>query len=91
VFGFVPRSQLAENVPQIGDWQFSEQAQFYLHECGQISLGPMRIMKSTNWNGPAIVFDYWNDQTRRELPLPDVPMPQNIKRFEEIILWFVFF
>jgi hypothetical protein len=81
VFGFLPRRQLGELVPQIGDWYFASKAQFYLHECGQITLAYLTIESSTNGNGPII----WKG---REWPLADVPMPENVKDFKGIALRF---
>jgi hypothetical protein len=43
IFGFLPRTQLAQLVPQIGDRHFASKAQFYLHECGKITLGNLEI------------------------------------------------
>jgi hypothetical protein len=81
VFGFVSRLELAEFASQIGDWYFASKAQFYLHECGKITLGKMIIDSSMNGNGPVIYEGVWD-----ELPLADVPMPENVKNFKEIFL-----
>jgi hypothetical protein len=43
IFGFLPRAQLAQIVPQIGDRHFASKAQFYLHKCGKITLGNLEI------------------------------------------------
>jgi hypothetical protein len=53
-----------------------------LHKCGKITLGEMDINR--NENEPKI----W-DGENWELPLADVPMPENVKDFESIHLWFV--
>jgi hypothetical protein len=87
IFGFLPRPQLAELVPQIGDWHFAGKALFYLHECGKIILDDFFIKPSANGNGTAIVEI--NKQLGREMPLADVPMPSNIKNFKRITLRFV--
>jgi hypothetical protein len=76
----VPRPYLANVVSQIGDWYFAIKAQFYLHECGKITLGFLRITKPAYRNGPVIL------KGERELPLPDVPMPENIKQLKGIHL-----
>jgi hypothetical protein len=75
----VPRPQLAEIVPQIGDWYFATKAQYYLHECGQITLGPLEIISSINGHGAVTrkVFCFGP-----EFPLADAPMPENVKNFE---------
>jgi hypothetical protein len=93
IFGFVPRPQLAELVPQIGDWRFAEKAQYYLHEYGKISLGYLHIRRSTSWmnrkNGPPIVKlcndeDYEHEYFGWDFPMADVPIPKNITNFEGI-------
>jgi hypothetical protein len=85
VFSFLPRVHLAQLVPHIGDRQFVKFINFSLHECGEVTLGRIRIKLPSNGNDdPAIV------QTFRELPLGDVPMPDNIKDFTEIRLRFLF-
>jgi hypothetical protein len=87
----VPRPQLAELVPQIGDWRFAEKAQYYLHEFGRITLGDLYIRKSnSSWinikNGIPIVKlcdegEYNADEPVWEYPLADAPIPKNIIDF----------
>jgi hypothetical protein len=90
VFGFLPRCQLGELVPQIGDWYFASKAQFYLHECGQITLGWLNIGPSSiNENANPIVevvVGPEEEQLFWGLPLADVPMPTNVKNFKGIRL-----
>jgi hypothetical protein len=89
MFGFVPRPQLAELVPQIGNWHFASKAQYYLHEYGRISLGYLRIRKSNSWinrkNGIPIVKLYEKGQYKPykpwEYPLADAPISKNIIHF----------
>jgi hypothetical protein len=85
MFGFVPRPQLAELVPDIGDWHFAAKAQYYLHECGKITLGKLRIEPSTfeDEDGLIIVVKEW------ESPIADVPIPENIINFKGIDIRFV--
>jgi hypothetical protein len=94
MFGFLHRPQLAELVPQIGDWHFATKAQYYLHECGQITLGDLDIRRTTSWinrDGPPIVKFYeYNYQTGWEFPMADVPMPNNIIDFKTIHIRFSF-
>jgi hypothetical protein len=85
VFGFLPRPQLGELVSLIGDWYFASKAQFYLHECGQITLGDLDIDESAIENGHVIVVV----NGRRVLPLADVPMPENVKNFKHIYIRFI--
>jgi hypothetical protein len=80
VFGFLPRPQLGKLVSLIADWYFASKAQFYLHECGQITLGHLDIEPSANGSGPVIV------KGRQELPLADVPMPKNVQNFKHIFI-----
>jgi hypothetical protein len=100
IFGFLPRPQLAELVPQIGDWHFAEKAQYYLHKCGKITLGEMYIRRSTAWinrkNGPPIVKlcndeDYEYRYFGWDFSMADVPIPKNIINFAGIFIRFVFF
>jgi hypothetical protein len=94
IFGFLPRPQLAEIVPEIGDWRFAEKAQYYLHEYGRITLGDLDIIKSISWinrkNGIPTVKLSNDDQADWEYPLADVPIPKNIINFEEIKIRFFF-
>jgi hypothetical protein len=57
--------------------------QFYLHKCGEVELGGLRIIRSSK-NGPIFV------KAGRELPLALLPMPipKNIKNFKGICLKF---
>jgi hypothetical protein len=56
-----------------------------LHKCGEITLGRLYIFG--NENGPMIWGgNYWE----LELPLADVPIPENIKNFKSITIRFVF-
>ena len=84
MFSFLPRPQLGQLVAQIADWYFSRKAQFYLHECGQVTLGELWIKWSANGHGPIII----KDEQQQELPLADVPMPENIKNFKRIYIRF---
>jgi hypothetical protein len=86
VFAFLPRLQLAEIVPQIGNWYFAEKAQYYLHECGKITLGRvyLNIRLFRNQVVPVIV------NHDRKLPIPDVPIPVNVKDFKAMYIRFDF-
>jgi hypothetical protein len=92
IFGFLPRPQLAELVPDIGDWHFASKAQYYLHEFGKITLGYLHIRRSTSWanrkNGLPIakllISNENDDQAGWEYPLADVPIPKNIVNFAGI-------
>jgi hypothetical protein len=84
VFGFLPRSQLVAFSPHIHDRQFARVVQFFLHKCGQITLGNLHITTSQNGNEPIIA------QNGRSYPLADVPIPSNVVNFKEIRLRFAY-
>jgi hypothetical protein len=93
IFGFLPRPQLGELVPQIGDWHFALKAQYYLHEFGRITLGDLHITKSTSWidkkNGrPIVKLCNYGDYEYRyfgwDFSWADVPIPKNITNFAGI-------
>jgi hypothetical protein len=67
----------------IGDRQFVSFVQFFLHKCGQITLGYLDT--SYYHDSPTIV-----NEAGRELPLADVPISENITNFKELELWLTF-
>jgi hypothetical protein len=67
----------------IGDRQFVSFVQFFLHKCGDVTLGQLHIYD----NEPIVSA---NGEYRNPLPLADVPIPENVKNFESIYIWFVF-
>jgi hypothetical protein len=83
IFGFLPRSQLIQLSPHILDRQFSAFVQFFLHKCGQITLGKLCIESATNGDGQEAAI------VNGKFPLPDVPIPPNVNNFEDIELRFV--
>jgi hypothetical protein len=58
-----------------------------LHKCGDITLGQLQILSQNKDAGPAIVEKDWGED---EFPLADVPMPDNIRNFNRIIIRFAF-
>jgi hypothetical protein len=69
----------------IADRQFVEKVQYYLHKCGDVTLGQFSIISSSI--GPVFV-----NKAGQKLPLAEVPpMPSNIKGFKEITVKFVCF
>jgi hypothetical protein len=93
----VPRPQLAELVPQIGDWRFAEKAQYYLHEYGRITLGRIYIRESNSWINMGVPIvklcgegEINANKPGWEYPLADVPIPKNIINFGRIQIRFVF-
>jgi hypothetical protein len=79
---FVPRRQLGQIVPQIGDRHFAWIIQSFLHEFGQISIGKFQIIFPIDGNSPGIKSD-------GNIGWP-LPIPSNIANFKKIHLWFVF-
>jgi hypothetical protein len=74
--------------PTIGDRQFVSFIQFYLHKCGEITLGFLEVLNSPrNGHDNPIVKDFKYDPLAlggRVFPLADAPISQNIKNFEGI-------
>jgi hypothetical protein len=70
---------------RIADRQFVSYVQFYLHKCGNVTLGKFSIKLSSK--GPIFVNKAWQELLLAEVP----PMPSNIKGFKEITIKFVCF
>jgi hypothetical protein len=69
----------------IADRQFVKNVQFYLHKCGNVTLGQFSIQSSRK--GPVFV-----NKAGQKLPLTEVPpMPSNIRSFKQITIKFVCF
>jgi hypothetical protein len=79
LFGFVPRLQLLELLPQINDRHLAEAVQYFLLKCGKVTLGNLRIDAPLYYE----VNGRWMVQ---KFMCPDVPMPRNIKNFRLIYL-----
>jgi hypothetical protein len=69
----------------IADRQFVSNVQFYLHRCGNVTLGQFSIKLSSK--GPVFVNNAGQELLLAEVP----PMPSNIKSFKEITIKFVCF
>jgi hypothetical protein len=67
-------------------WEISISLFSPFRRCGEITLGYLNIKSFENGNGPRVSANGSN----QELPLADVPIPQNIKNFESIVIRFVF-
>jgi hypothetical protein len=82
----VPRSQLGNVVSQIGDRQFADIIQPFLHEVRKITLGEMRIIAPRPYvpSDQPMVHVWPNAATN----MPDWPMQENIKDFKGIDLKF---
>jgi hypothetical protein len=84
----VPRSQLGNVVSQIGDYQFADIIQSFLHDpVKEITLGNMRIIAPR----PYVTTDLPMVKVGRNAAtnMADWPMPGNIKNFKQINLKFV--
>jgi hypothetical protein len=84
----VPRCQLGNVVSQIGDRQFADIIQSFLHdEVREITLGRMEIIAPR----PNVSSDQPMVKVGRNAAtnMPDWPMPGNIKNFQGIDLKFV--
>jgi hypothetical protein len=69
----------------IRDRAFVSFVQFFLHKCGEVTFGKLHIMTSANGNRPIIINT--NKKYRRmPLTLADVPIPENVKNFEIILI-----
>jgi hypothetical protein len=92
---FVPRSQLGNIVSEIGDRQFARILQSFLHEHGDITLGRMEIIppryRVTSDRPMAMVRNLHNEYGYAAVDLPDLPMAENVKNFDEIHVKFVLF
>jgi hypothetical protein len=88
VFGFLPRSYLANLIPQIRDRKLALILQFFLNKCGQVTLEWIRIKSSWNTYGSAIVQKDKDLFSKLNLPLADGPIPPNVKNFRGMRLRF---
>jgi hypothetical protein len=94
----VPRSQLGNAVSQIGDRKFAAILQSFLHNYRGITLGNIRIKRPRPKGKDAsgrLNVRAWPKSTKwhrrdgqKNLALPDVEMPKNIKNFLMIQLGF---
>jgi hypothetical protein len=60
--------------------------QSFLHEYGQITNGPIRIVAPENANGLPMV-ELWRNQIRSLMPLPDTTIKRNDKNFVATFLY----
>jgi hypothetical protein len=74
----------------IGDRQFVSFIQFYLHKCGEVTLGSLDILNfpRNGYDNPIVKKFKNNPLGWRELRWADVPISQNITNFEQIHLRF---
>jgi hypothetical protein len=98
LLAFVPRHQLGQIVPQIGDRQFARIVQPFLHNYAQITLGNIEINRPVADEYPTATgrpqlqlwpkYANWNDEPwytlSPQMILPDVPISENIRDFHHI-------
>jgi hypothetical protein len=68
----------------IGNLSFITFVQFFLHKFGEVTLGQLWIYPSKHGGGPIV-------RNKQEWPLADVPIPENVKNFESIIIRLIFY
>jgi hypothetical protein len=102
--GFVPRHQLGQIVPRIGDRQFAGIAQSFLHDevDNKVTLGNIWIYRPCDldanghpqlrvWPKYGWYAKPWRTISQQlVLPASDVPMPENIKDFVFLRIRFAF-
>jgi hypothetical protein len=99
LLAFVPRHQLGQIAPQVGDRKFAAIIQSFLHGYREITLGNIQINRPRPkdvsgrlyvraW--PKTGVRYYQGR-QANLVLPDVEMPTNIKDFLMIQLGFAFY
>jgi hypothetical protein len=71
----------------LGDRAFVTYVQFFLHKWGEVTLGHLHIKLPENGDVPIVIV---NENDRMPLPLADMPIPQNVKKFKSIRIRFVF-
>jgi hypothetical protein len=87
---FVPRRQLVKLLLEIDNYRFSTIIDYVLNEVGQLSLGHLRTVsprQSFAFSGP-LVEVYKKGLPVFRTPMPDEPIPKNVKNFDKIKLRF---
>jgi hypothetical protein len=82
--GFVPRRQLVKIVSKIHNRQFVKILRFFLHKCGEVTLGKMEITAPDYEFEIERPFVWAVKRHVKYLLPPDVPMPGNVKSFKSI-------
>jgi hypothetical protein len=71
----------------IGDQQFVSFVQFFLHKCGEVTLGRLHI-RGDEPIEPIVVIG--NQEDRMYPPLAVVPIPENVKDFRSILIRYIY-
>jgi hypothetical protein len=83
----VPRSQLAKTSSLIGDRQFNNILQNFLHTYGEFSIGTIEIFQPIE-DCMVRRLHIWDDKMLiRDMPM--TPIPYNMKNFDHLIFKFV--
>jgi hypothetical protein len=87
---FVPRHQLGQIVPKIGDRKFASIIQKFLHEYGEIMIDYIQIVApyEEDPDGPHPRVRAWQNHSALRFEMADVEMPVNIKNFKYLELRF---
>jgi hypothetical protein len=87
---FVPRHQLGQIVPEIGDRRFASIIQKFLHEYGELTIKYIEIVApyEEDPNGHPRVRVWHNNRPLR-FEMAESQMPANIKNFKCLVLRFV--
>jgi hypothetical protein len=89
MLAFVPRHQLGQIIPMIGDRRFASIVQKFLHEYGEITIGHIEIVApyEEDPSGHPRVRAWQNNRPLR-FEMAEAQMPANIKNFNKFELRF---
>jgi hypothetical protein len=87
---FVPRHQLGQIIPMIGDRKFASIVQKFLHEYGEITIDRIEIVApyEKDPDGPYPRVRVWQNDFPLRFKMAEAQMPANIKTFKRFKLRF---
>jgi hypothetical protein len=87
---FVPRHQLGQIVPMIGDRKFGSILQKFLHKYGEITIGDIEIVApyEEDPSGSRPRIRLWQNHSLLRFEMAEAQMPANIKHFDNFELRF---
>jgi hypothetical protein len=87
---FVPRHQLGQIVPKIGDRKFGSIIQKFLHEYGEITIDYIQIVApyEEDPDGPHPRLRVLQNNRPLRIKIAETQMPANIKKFNKFELRF---
>jgi hypothetical protein len=90
MLAFVPRHQLGQIVPQIGDRKFASILQKFLHAYGEIMIAEIEIVApyEEDPSGHPRVRRTWQNRSPLRFEMAESQMPTNIKNFNSFELRF---